>query len=211
MKIGVALADVVAGKDAAIAILGSLVGRADARPAEDRRLTVALAHSATAALVNVAQNALVGGGEPKRWGNGHPNLVPYQLFDAADRPLALAVGNDLQWLACCRALGLEREAADPRFATNAGRVGHRTEVVTAVTAALRGRTAADWLARLATAGVPAGVVRRVSEALADVTADALHGISPRSPASVRRAPPGLDQHGPAVRRLGWDACSLPSP
>ena len=211
MKIGVALADVVAGKDAAIAILGSLVGRATARPAEDRRLTVALAHSATAALVNVAQNALVGGGEPKRWGNGHPNLVPYQLFDAADRPLALAVGNDLQWLACCRVLGLEREAADPRFATNAGRVGHRTEVVSAVAAALRGRTAAAWLARLATAGVPAGVVRRVSEALADVAADALHGISPRAPASVRRAPPGLDQHGPAIRRLGWEACSLPSP
>ena len=154
MKIGVALADVVAGKDAAIAILGSLVGRATARPAEDRRLTVSLAHSATAALVNVAQNALVGGGEPKRWGNGHPNLVPYQLFDAADRPLALAVGNDLQWLACCRVLGLEREAADPRFATNAGRVGHRTEVVSAVAAALRGRTAAAWLARLATAGFP---------------------------------------------------------
>jgi crotonobetainyl-CoA:carnitine CoA-transferase CaiB-like acyl-CoA transferase len=211
MKIGVALADVVAGKDAAIAILALLAGRGAERSAEDRRLTVSLAHSATAALVNVAQNALVGGTEPKRWGNGHPNLVPYQLFDTADRPVALAVGNDLQWLACCRVLGLERDAADPRFATNAGRVRHRAEVVSAVAAALRGRPSADCLARLAAAGVPAGVVRRVTEALADVAADARHGISPRPPATVRRAPPGLDQHGQAIRRLGWDACGLPSP
>ena len=211
MKVGVALADVVAGKDAAIAILGSLVGRGTERSVEDRRLTVSLAHSATAALLNVAQNTLVGGTEPKRWGNGHPNLVPYQLFDTADRPVALAVGNDLQWLACCRVLGLERDAADPRFATNAGRVRHRAEVVSAVAAALRGRPSADWLARLAAARVPAGVVRRVSEALADVAADARHGISPRPPATVRRAPPALDQHGQAIRRLGWDACRLPSP
>ena len=209
MKIGVALADVVAGKDASIAILGALLGRALKRPVQDRRLTVSLAHSATAALVNVAQNALVGGAEPERWGNGHPNLVPYQLFETADRRLALAVGNDLQWVACCRVLGLEREAADPRLATNAGRVRHRAEAVAAVGAALRRRPAADWLERLAKAGVPAGVVRPVSEALADVTADARHGISPRPPASVRRAPPRLDQHGEAIRRLGWEACRLP--
>ncbi|HEU5041258.1 MAG TPA: CoA transferase, partial [Gemmatimonadales bacterium] len=80
MKIGVALADVVAGKDAAVAILAALLAR-DRLPAErDRRLIVSLVHSATAALVNVAQNALVTGDEPRRWGNAHPNLVPYQLF-----------------------------------------------------------------------------------------------------------------------------------
>ncbi len=210
MKIGVALADVVAGKDAAVAILGSLVGRATERSAEERRLTVSLAHSAVAALVNVAQNTLVSGAEPIRWGNGHPNLVPYQLFEAEDRPLALAVGNDAQWLACCRALGLDREAADPRLATNAGRVRHRAEVVSAVATALRGRQAADWLARLRDGGVPAGVVRRVSEALAEVAADAGHGISPRSPASVRRPPPHLNQDGAAVRRSGWEACGVTS-
>jgi len=211
MKVGVALADVVAGKDAAIAILGALVGRVNERSAEDRRLTVSLAHSATAALVNVAQNALVSGAEPMRWGNGHPNLVPYQLFATADRPLALAVGNDLQWLACCGVLGLDREAADPRFTTNAARVRHRTQVVSAVGAALRGRPAAEWLARLTGAGVPAGVVRRVSEALADVAADARHGVAPRSPAGIRRPPPRLDQDGAAVRRLGWEACRVSVP
>src|SRR5690349_849327 len=177
MKVGVALADVVAGKDAAVAILGALVGRAAGLPAAGRRLTVSLAHSATAALVNVAQNALVGRSEPPRWGNAHPNLVPYQLFETADRPLALAVGNDAQWQACCGVLGLDEAAADGRFLTNAGRVQYREEVVAAVAGALRRRPAAEWLERLAAAGVPAGIVRRVSEALAEVAADAASGIA----------------------------------
>src|SRR5688500_16587772 len=114
MKVGVALADVCAGKDAAAAILACLASRVPLGPAE-RMLTVSLAHSATAALVNVAQNALVTGSEPARWGNAHPNLVPYQLFEAADRPFILAVGNDAQWLACCRALDRQDLAADERL------------------------------------------------------------------------------------------------
>jgi crotonobetainyl-CoA:carnitine CoA-transferase CaiB-like acyl-CoA transferase len=207
MKVGVALADVIAGKDAAVAILGALVGRSTRRAATERRLTVSLAHSATAALVNVAQNALVGGSEPRRWGNAHPNLVPYQLFQAADRPLALAVGNDSQWRACCGVLGLDRAAADERFASNAGRVRHRDEVVAVVADIVRRRPAADWLERLAAAGVPAGIVRRVSEALAEVAADPVSGIAPRFPGGVYRPPPRLDQHGPAIRRLGWAACA----
>jgi len=203
MKVGVALADVIAGKDAAVAILGALVGRAAGLPAAGRRLTISLAHSATAALVNVAQNALVGGSEPPRWGNAHPNLVPYQLFETADRPLALAVGNDAQWQACCRVLGLNDVAADARLLTNAGRVQHREDVVAAVAGALRRRPAAAWLERLAAAGVPAGIVRRVSEALAEVAADAASGIAPRFPGAVYRPPPRLDQHGSVVRRRGW--------
>jgi crotonobetainyl-CoA:carnitine CoA-transferase CaiB-like acyl-CoA transferase len=87
--------------------------------------------------------------------------------------------------------------------TNAGRVQHREEVVTAVAGALGRRPAAEWLERLAQAGVPAGIVRRVSEALAEVAADAASGIAPRFPGAVYRPPPRLDQHGPAVRRLRW--------
>ena len=105
MKVGVALADVVAGKDACIAILAALVARS--RTGRGRHVTVSLAGSASAALVNVAQNALVSGEEPRRWGNGHPNLVPYQLFHAADRPMIIAVGNDSQWKACAAALDLQ--------------------------------------------------------------------------------------------------------
>jgi crotonobetainyl-CoA:carnitine CoA-transferase CaiB-like acyl-CoA transferase len=208
MKVGVALADVIAGKDAAVAILGLLLARrADRAPRgpEARRIVVSLAASATAALVNVAQNALVSGEEPRRWGNAHPNLVPYQLFDASDRPLMLAVGADAQWLACCRALGLDALAADPQLATNAGRVAQRARVVDAIAERLREGLAAEWIGRLDAAGVPAGLVRSVSEALAEVDADALTGVAPAWPGTVRRPPPRLDEHGAAIRRLGWAA------
>lgn len=205
MKLGVALADVIAGKDAAVAILASLAAPARPRAAAERRLVVSLAHSATAALVNVAQNALVSGEEPARWGNAHPNLVPYQLFPTADRPMVVAVGSDPQWIGCCRALGRDDLAADPTLATNAGRVRQRARVVREVAATLTSRPAAEWLERLRRQGVPAGLVRGVTEALGDVAADARTGIAPLRPGSVRLPPPRLDQHGADVRRLGWRA------
>ncbi len=204
MKMGVALADVIAGKDAAVAILAALVaGRRGT--SEDRRLTVSLLHSATAALVNVAQNALVGGEEPRRWGNAHPNLVPYQLFPTADRPMVVSVGSDSQWIACCRALERDDLAGDPDLVTNAGRVRRRARVAGEIARTLAGRTADEWMERLRRHGVPCGVVRRVTEALAEVAADASSGIAPMSPATVRLPPPQLDEHGAEVRRLGWRA------
>jgi crotonobetainyl-CoA:carnitine CoA-transferase CaiB-like acyl-CoA transferase len=204
MKVGVALADVCAGKDAAVAILACLASRRQLAPA-DRMLVISLAHSATAALVNVAQNALVTGAEPARWGNAHPNLVPYQLFGAADRPFILAVGNDAQWLACCDAIGRPDLAGDPRYSGNAGRVEHRVGLVATLSGTFVGRPAAEWIERLGKKGVPAGIVRRVSEALADVRADAKTGIAPLAPGSVRLPPPRLNQHGPLVRERGWGA------
>src|SRR5687767_8473032 len=117
MKSGVALADVIAGKDATIAILAALVARA--MTGVGRHITISLARSAAAALVNVAQNALITGEDASRWGNAHPNLVPYQLFEAADRPIVVAVGTEAQWTACIRALGVASLAADPTLATNA--------------------------------------------------------------------------------------------
>jgi len=140
MKVGVALADVVAGKDACIAILAALVARASS--ARGRHVTISLAASATAALVNVAQNALVTNEEPRRWGNAHPNLVPYQLFDASDRSLVIAVGNDAQWLSCARALDLGEVASDPRLTTNAGRIAERERVIAAISARIAQQTAA---------------------------------------------------------------------
>lgn len=213
MKVGVALADVLAGKDAAIAILGALVGRARARPGEGapvppaaRRLSVSLAHSATAALVNVAQNALVTGQEARRWGNAHPNLVPYELFEAADRPIVIAVGSDAQFAQCAHALGLDTLAADRALATNAGRLAARSRVVGAIAARVRTATAAHWLARLEDAGVPCGVVKPVLEALREVEASALTGVAPQAPGRVRRPPPRLDEHGARIRAALWDAC-----
>jgi crotonobetainyl-CoA:carnitine CoA-transferase CaiB-like acyl-CoA transferase len=210
MKVGVALADVLAGKDAAVAILGALLGvrRSPAPlPAADRRLHVSLAASATAALVNVAQNALVTGADARRWGNAHANLVPYQLFDAADRPIVVAVGSDAQWVACCRALGLDALAEDPELSTNTGRLAARDRVVTAITARIREQPAAHWAERLSRAGVPNGLVQTVLEALRDTGASPVTGVPPSVPGSVRFEPPGLDEHGALVRSLGWAAFS----
>ena len=205
MKVGVALADVMTGKDAAVAVLAGLAGRGRARSVAERRTFVSLAGSATRALANVAQNTLVTGAEAKRWGNAHPNLVPYQLFDAADRPMVIAVGNEGQWRGCVTALGLDALAADTRLATNAGRLAHRSLVVDALASRLKDRTAAEWLPALAAHGVPAGIVRSVSEALRDVETSPLTGIAPNEPGTVRLPPPMLDEHGALVREHGWNA------
>lgn len=202
-KTGVALVDVVTGKDAAIAILAALAGARRGTAAE-RCLTVSLRHSAVSALINVAQSALVTGDEAARWGNAHANLVPYELFQAADRGIVIAVGNDAQFASMARVLGLA-ELDDPRFAVNEGRLAHRAEIVSAIRARIAARPAAEWVALLENAGVPAGVVRSVLDALANVTASPLTGVAPLEPATVRRAPPMLDEHGALVRAHGWDA------
>lgn len=203
MKVGVALVDVVTGKDAAIAILAALVRRA--RSDRGVRVEVSLAHSAMAALVNVAQNVMVSGRDAARWGNAHPNLVPYQLFRASDRPIVIAVGNDGQWRACALALGLHEFARDPRYATNAGRIEHRAVLVEALAARVRERTAAEWLALLDGAAVPCGQVKTVLEALREEQGSALTGVAPLAPGIVRYPPPRLDEHGAELRRLGWRA------
>jgi crotonobetainyl-CoA:carnitine CoA-transferase CaiB-like acyl-CoA transferase len=202
MKCGIALADVIAGKDAAIAILGALVARASS--GVGRHLSISLARSAAAALVNVAQNALVSGRDAARWGNAHANLVPYQLFDAADRPLVIAVGSDAQWVACANALDLPELAADATLATNAGRLAQRERVVNAIADRVRRRPAADWTRRLDRADVPNGLVKSVLEVLREEPASAVSGVAPSVPGTIRFPPPTLDQHGAEVRQWGWD-------
>ncbi len=203
MKVGVALADVLAGKDAAIQVLAALAGRTRGRG--ERRLSVSLLHSATSALVNVAQNALVTGTEARRWGNAHPNLVPYQVFDAQDRPIVIAVGSDAQFASCARALGLDSLADDATLATNAGRVAARERVVREIAVRVQSAPAAQWIAALDAANVPCGVVKPVLEALQAVHGSALTGIAPLAPMQIRRPPPRLDEHGARVRALGWEA------
>jgi formyl-CoA transferase len=155
--------------------------------------------------VNVAQNVLVSGNEAKRWGNAHPNLVPYQLFAAKNRALVIAVGSDAQWSACASVLGLEDLAADDSLRTNAGRVRDRARVVAAIEHRVRERSAESWITELAAAGVPCGLVRSVGETLERTDASARTGIPPSVPGSVRLAPPLLDEHGDAIRTLGWRA------
>jgi crotonobetainyl-CoA:carnitine CoA-transferase CaiB-like acyl-CoA transferase len=207
LRVGVALADIIAGKDAAIAILGVLAARglrggAPLEPAQ-RRIHISLAHSATAALINVAQNSLVTGRDAKRWGNQHPNLVPYQLFRAADRPMIVAVGTDAQWIACATALGLDDLANDSSLALNAGRLAARARIVDAIAKRLAERDSHEWIAILGAKGVPCGVVNSVLEALHNVDTSPLTGIAPSVPGSVRLAPPRLDEQGDDIRRDGW--------
>ena len=203
MKVGVALADVLAGKDAAIAVLGALVRKG--RTGQGGRFSVSLADSARAALVNVAQNALLSGEDAKRWGNAHPNLVPYELFHAADRGIVVAVGSDAQWVACCRALGLDALADDRSLATNSGRLAQRERVVREITERIREKPAAHWAERLSRAAVPNGLVQTVLEALRESGASPATGVPPSVPGRIRFDPPALDEHGPLVRREGWDA------
>ena len=205
MKTGVALADVIAGKDAVVAILAALVGRE--REGVRRHIVISLADSARAALMNVAQNALVSGGDAKRWGNAHANLVPYQLFEASDRALVIAVGNDSQWVACAHALGLPDLAEDPALATNRHRLARRDFVVGRIAGAVKNRRADEWLDRLKEAGVPAGVVKTVSEVVAEVDASEISGMPSAIGGTVRFDPPKLDEHGPLIRQEGWGAFS----
>ncbi|MEA2454377.1 MAG: hypothetical protein QOI45_639 [Thermoleophilaceae bacterium] len=159
-KVGVALVDVLAGLHAAAAILAGPKG------GEGARIEVPLLDSALAGLVNVAQNALVTGAEPARYGNAHPNIVPYQTFETASGQVAVAAANDGLFRALCKALDLAELADDPRFATNAARVEQRAGLIPLLQERLRERTAEDWLEELDAAGVPVGKVRTVPEALA---------------------------------------------
>ena len=205
-KIGFALADVLAGKDAAIAVLAALAARdRGSLPADRRHITISLAQSAGAGLVNVAQNVLVSGHDAARWGNAHPNLVPYQLFEAADRYLAIGVGTDAQWRACAEALGLTALAADPELATNPQRLRHRPAIVSTLADRIREREAAHWVEQLTAAQVPCGLVRTVKEALADLDASPLTGIAPSVPGRGQVPPPRLDEQGAAIRAKGWRA------
>jgi crotonobetainyl-CoA:carnitine CoA-transferase CaiB-like acyl-CoA transferase len=201
MKIGVAVADVLAGKDAAIAILASLFRRE--REGKGDRIITSLVDSARAALVNVAQNALLTGKDAKRWGNAHPNLVPYQMFKAADRPIVIAVGTDAQWVACARALGLSGLAEDHALANNSGRLHQRERIVSEFTRAISAKPASEWRTLLDSAGVPNGQVQSVLETLRDTNASALTGIPSSVGGTVRLPPPGLDEHGSRIRELGW--------
>jgi crotonobetainyl-CoA:carnitine CoA-transferase CaiB-like acyl-CoA transferase len=163
-KVGVALVDVLAGLHAAAAVLAALHG------GEGARIEVPLLDSGLAGLVNVAQNALVTGTDPERHGNAHPNIVPYQDFETSSGRIAVAAANDGLFRALCSVMGLDSLPEDGRFATNAGRVEHRCELIPLLEERFRERAAEDWLAELEAAGVPSGKVRSVPDALAAAAA-----------------------------------------
>jgi crotonobetainyl-CoA:carnitine CoA-transferase CaiB-like acyl-CoA transferase len=205
IKTGVALADVIAGKDAAIAILAALAGRARVTSAA-RHVVISLAESARAALLNVAQNAMVSGNDARRWGNAHANLVPYQLFRAKDRSIVIAVGNDAQWTACVQSLGMIALERDAELSRNAGRLAQRERIVAEFERTLSQRPAAEWIDILEAARVPCGIVKSVLEAIVDAgNASPITGMPSSVGGRVRYPPPRLDEHGDTIRTTGWNA------
>ncbi|MBD3765566.1 MAG: CoA transferase [Rhodobacterales bacterium] len=210
-KVGVAWIDLFAGLYGTIAVQAALAERA--RSGRGQHIDIALFDCGLGVLANQAANYLLGGTVPHRLGNAHPNIVPYQVFAAADGHLIVACGNDRQFAALCRALGLEGLATDPAYATNPARVQNRAALVPVLAAAMAGRTRADLIAALEAAGVPGGPINTVAEALADPQAQARamqiapEGIAGlRTPVRFSRSDLALDRAGPALGsgRWGWD-------
>lgn len=164
-KVGVAATDLMTGMYAASAILAAL--RHAERSGEGQHIDLALLDTQVAWLANQASNYLVGGMLPERQGTAHPNIVPYQVMPAADGYFMLAVGNDRQFARLCEVIGETELARDSRYATNAARVDHRDELVTRLQSVLRTRPAAEWLAALDAAQVPANPVNRIDQVFDD--------------------------------------------
>ncbi len=163
MKLGVAIVDICTGMQATIAILAALEARQ--RTGFGQRCEVNLHDTGLHMLANVAANHLVSGEDSGRYGNGHPNIVPYRTYPAADGDLAVAVGNDRQFAIFSDALGHPEWAGDPRFATNPERVRNRDVIDEMVGEAILTRTRADWVEVFERVGIPSGPINRVSEAL----------------------------------------------
>jgi formyl-CoA transferase len=168
MRAGVAIADLFTGLYTCSSILAALFRRE--KTGEGATIDMALFDTQIAVMANQASNALISGQDPPRQGNTHPNIVPYQPFEAADQPIIIAVGNDRQFGRLAKMCGHPEWARDARFATNAARVAHRADMVRVVSHCIRERPAADWLEQLEAAGIPAGPINTISQALSDVQA-----------------------------------------
>jgi len=168
MRAGVAIADLFTGMYTCSAILAALYGRE--RTGEGVHIDLALFDTQLAILANQAENALISGKDPPRQGNTHPNIVPYQPFDAADQPIIIAVGNDRQFARLAEICGHPEWTSEERFASNGARVAHRTEMVELVGNTIRQKPAGQWLEQLEAAGIPAGPINTITQALADVQA-----------------------------------------
>ena len=161
VKVGVAVLDVVTGLYAANGIQAALHARR--ATGHGQRLVVSLFESSLASLVNQGANYLLGGIVPQAMGTAHPNIVPYQVFAASDRPFVLAAGNDRLFERACEVIGRPELARDDRFATNAQRVRNREVLIAGLSEVFATRTATEWLSALEEYGVPCSPVRTIDE------------------------------------------------
>ncbi|APZ55327.1 CaiB/BaiF CoA transferase family protein [Salipiger abyssi] len=203
-KIGVAWIDIFTGLYGVIGVQAALAERA--RSGKGQHVDLSLLDCGVGVLANQATNFLLGGITPQRLGNAHPNIVPYQVFPAADGHLIVACGNDRQFRALCAELGLDGLADDPRYATNPARVAHREALCAMLAEQTAQRTKADLIAGLEKAGVPGGPINTVAEALSDaqiaargmtIAPEGLPGL--RTPIAFSRSELVLDRAAP---RLG---------
>ena len=217
MKYGVAIVDICTGMLACNSVLAALNARHTT--GRGQHVEVSLFDSGLAMLANVASNHLISGKNAGRFGNGHPNIVPYTAYPTRDDMIAVAVGNDGQFAKFAAVLGHEEWAGDPRFSKNPDRIGSREALDALITAELKREGAEQWIEKLMAAGIPCGRINSVAQALAaphalarDMVTEVEHptagkvkmlGIPFRfsdTPASIRRAPPLLGQHTEAVLR-----------
>ncbi|HJW53054.1 MAG TPA: CaiB/BaiF CoA-transferase family protein [Burkholderiaceae bacterium] len=216
-KAGVAVSDLMTGMYAAVAILAAVTDREHS--GRGQYIDLALYDVMLAMLANMNMNYLTSGRAPKRAGNAHPNIVPYQVFAAADGHVIVAVGNDAQYAKFCEVAGRGDLATDPRFVRNADRVRHRAVLVPMLEELVRQRSAAWWLESLDAAKVPCGPINDIAQALADPQVAArgmridlphpLAGHVPlvanpihlsRTPPAYTSPPPLLGQHTEDVLR-----------
>lgn len=207
-KVGVAWIDIFTGLYGVIAVQAALAERA--RSGQGQHLDLSLLDCGVSVLANQATNFLLGGAVPHRLGNAHPNIVPYQLFPAKDGHLIIACGNDRQFAALCRTLGLPDLPSDPDFATNPARVANRGRLVPILSAATQAHDRADLIAALEGARVPAGPVNDVAEALSEpqiatrglqIAPEGIPGL--RSPLRFSRSPLTTDRAAPALGEGDW--------
>ncbi|WP_232796698.1 CaiB/BaiF CoA transferase family protein [Kyrpidia spormannii] len=211
MKVGVAVADVFTGLFAALGIVSAL--RVKERTGVGQYIDLALMDVQIAVMVNVASNYLVGGNVPRRYGNQHPNIVPYQTFEAADGEIAVAVGNDRQFRRLCEAMGVPEWAEDPRFATNDRRVENRDVLIPMLQERFRTRTGREWMTALAEHEIPCGPIQTMDQVFADPQVQAREMVRrlvhpsagevpvvanplklSETPVQIRRHPPDLGEH-----------------
>jgi crotonobetainyl-CoA:carnitine CoA-transferase CaiB-like acyl-CoA transferase len=197
LKAGAAVIDLVCGLLAANGIQAALVERA--RTGAGRHVEVSLMDSALLSLLNQGSAWVLGGVVPGRLGNRHPSITPYETYDASDRPLAVAVGNDRLFARLCDALGLAELAADERFATNAARVTHADALADAFAPVFARRTADEWVEALRAAGVPAGPINDVAQAFGLAEELGMEPVVEAGGYSLPAPPLRLDGERPEVR------------
>jgi formyl-CoA transferase len=171
MKVGIAIVDITAALFMLNGILAALYRRTET--GRGQRVDASLLQSAMAWLANVGQNYLVSGKDAGRFGNAHPNIVPYQVFHASDQPISLACANPRQFKTFCELAGRPDLTDDPRFGSNAERVDNRDELIAIVQSLVARKTAAEWVTLLNAHGVPAGAINTVAQAFADPQVQAL--------------------------------------